>query len=138
MPRFLATIATLALLIPTISASPPTLREYDGDHTLDCSALWQTAPQHLPNLTVNLAQDVPRGTTLNFTDVGSFIPPAVDVGPFCRFSGNITTSDDSSVRFEVWLPPHDQWNGVRRRRACALGEAVSGADDLLLRRCSTT
>jgi len=37
-------------------------------------------------------------------------PVAIKV-PFCRVQGVIKPSDDSDIRFEVWLPPQSAWNG---------------------------
>ena len=117
LPHIVA-VSTISVLLA--SATPSrypdiTHRNNDWPAQIDCCGLWKQAPKHLANLTVNLAEDVSAGTTLNFTDVGSFIPSAIGVGPFCRFSGNITTSNTSSVRFEVWLPPKQKWNGVSWR-----------------------
>jgi hypothetical protein len=109
----LATFAVIASSLSTTTASPFNgNQDRYGDQQAACNKLWKSAPRHLDSLTVNLAEWVPAGSTLNYTSIGSFIPVAIDVGPFCRFSGNITTSDRSSVRFEVWLPPKEQWNGV--------------------------
>ncbi|MGO9418393.1 hypothetical protein [Roseiarcus sp.] len=38
------------------------------------------------------------------------VPVAIH-GPFCRVEGMIKTSDRSHVRFEVWLPQQNAWNG---------------------------
>jgi feruloyl esterase len=106
--------SVVVALASTSTASPLNGKQDHNDRHSACSDLWKSAPKHLDDLVVNLAEDVSAGSTLNYTSVGSFIPVAIDVGPFCRFSGNITTSDRSSVRFEVWLPPKEQWNGVGR------------------------
>ena len=37
--------------------------------------------------------------------------PVAIHGPFCRVEGMIKTSDRSHVRFEVWLPQQNAWNG---------------------------
>jgi hypothetical protein len=114
-PLLLATSAITILSSftrPTTASPLNGKQDHDGDQHAACNKLWKSAPRHLDSLTVNLAEWVPAGSTLNYTSIGSFIPVAIDVGPFCRFSGNITTSHRSSVRFEVWLPPKEQWNGV--------------------------
>lgn len=108
LASLLATTATSAVASPV---------ERDGgsssSNSTQCSTLAQTAPQHLSNLTVNFVNYVSAGSTINETSVAPYIAVGVDVGPFCRFSANITTSNKTSVRFEVWLPDEDAWNGVR-------------------------
>jgi hypothetical protein len=113
-PLLLAASGALvsSLTRPTTASPFNGKQDHDNDQHAACNKLWKSAPKHLDDLAVNLAEWVPAGSTLNYTSIGSFIPVAIDVGPFCRFSGNITTSDRSSVRFEVWLPPKEQWNGV--------------------------
>ena len=37
-------------------------------------------------------------------------PVAVNA-PFCRVQGTLKPSADSDIKFEVWLPPADKWNG---------------------------
>ena len=37
-------------------------------------------------------------------------PTALDA-PFCRIEGVIKPTSDSNIRFEVWLPPVEKWNG---------------------------
>lgn len=68
-----------------------------------CSTL---AQRSLPNTTITAAQAV---TT------GSFTPPGTqnviaNLPSFCRVSGVIAPTDDSQIRFEVWMPL-DNWNG---------------------------
>jgi hypothetical protein len=105
-------IGSLVGLATTAVASPLQGRDSYSDKYSKCNALWQEAPKHVAALTVNLANYVDAGTTINETANGAFIPVGTDLGPFCRFSANITTSAKSSVRFEVWLPDEDVWNGV--------------------------
>lgn len=110
-----AGLVGVATLATSASASPLQARNSWSDKYARCSALWDEAPKHLSALTVNLANYVEAGSTINETANGEFIPVGTDLGPFCRFSANITTSDKSSVRFEVWLPDDDVWNGVGLR-----------------------
>lgn len=107
-----AGLVGLATLAGSAYATPLQARDSWSDKYERCNALWEEAPKHLSALTVNLANYVDAGTTINETANGAFIPVGTDLGPFCRFSANITTSDKSSVRFEVWLPDDDVWNGV--------------------------
>jgi hypothetical protein len=59
----------------------------------------------LPSTTVTTAAMVPAGM---------FGPPLggtmLNVPAFCRFAGSIKPSDDSDIRFEVWMPA-EKWNG---------------------------
>jgi feruloyl esterase len=58
-------------------------------------------------------------TIVSATDIAPpFVTPVNGLGatttvtvPFCRVVGLATPSSDSSVSFEVWLPPADGWNG---------------------------
>ncbi|SPE36283.1 conserved exported hypothetical protein [Candidatus Sulfopaludibacter sp. SbA3] len=59
----------------------------------------------LPHTTVSVAQAVPAGT---FTPPGG--RPIADLPAFCRVAGAIKPTDDSDIRFEVWMPAIG-WNG---------------------------
>ena len=106
----------LAAFATSVSSTP--IANNDQPVKDKCNNLWQSAPASLADLTVNLAEYVPAGTTINETANGAYIAIGRDVGPFCRFSANITTSEMSSVRFEVWLPDADKWNGVSASCFC--------------------
>ena len=65
-----------------------------------CESLSGTA---LPNTEIATAESIPAGR---------FTPPygnAVDVPAFCRVTGVLRPSNDSYIRFEVWLPASG-WN----------------------------
>ena len=113
-------VVGLLALATSVSSSP--IANNDQPVKDKCNSLWQSAPASLADLTVNLAEYVPAGSTINETANGAFIAIGRDVGPFCRFSANITTSEMSSVRFEVWLPDADKWNGVSMSSFCGLRE----------------
>lgn len=70
--------------------------------TEGCEAL---ARLELPDTTINAAAAIPAG---------SFSPsegqPIRDLPAFCRVSGVIKPSSDSTIRFEVWMPSSG-WNG---------------------------
>ena len=47
-----------------------------------------------------------------FTAVSPYRSEPAEVAvPFCRVQGVIRPSEDSDIRFEVWLPPPASWNG---------------------------
>ncbi len=58
----------------------------------------------LPNTKIAVAQSVPAG---NFTP--PYGNPIDKLPAFCRVAGLITPTNDSFIRFEVWLPAAD-WN----------------------------
>src|SRR5947207_6751463 len=64
----------------------------------------------LPNVTIASATAVPAGS---FTTpaAGPFAPatPLPNMPAFCRIVGTATTSSDSSIGFEVWIPTAG-WN----------------------------
>ena len=61
----------------------------------------------LPNTTITLAQSVAAGA---FAPSGSAAAPYKDLPAFCRVAGVIKPSNDSDIKFEVWLPAAN-WNG---------------------------
>lgn len=110
-------LALTGLLVVDASASPLVSRNNDKA----CSGLFDEAPKYLSNLTVNLAEYVAAGSTINETLKAPAAPVATDLPEFCRFSANITTSATTSVRFEVWMPPKDSWNGVSTGTKASIG-----------------
>jgi feruloyl esterase len=60
----------------------------------------------IPTVTIRSAVAVPAG---------SFTPPgaqtALTLPAFCRVEGSARPTSDSDIRFEVWIPPVDTWNG---------------------------
>lgn len=101
-------LASKALLV---TAQNSTTGSGSRNDSAACAALMQSASQMLPNLTINTVEYVPAGTNYNDTQHGGFDPTvAYNISEHCRFSANISTSNMSSVRFEVWLPPASAWN----------------------------
>jgi feruloyl esterase len=91
----------LALLLQPSTAPPPT-GSYGGEPAT-CEGLAAIA---LTNTTVTHAETVTTGT---------LVPPGSNQGltrlpHFCRVAGVITTTPESRIRFEVWLPL-EGWNG---------------------------
>jgi feruloyl esterase len=70
----------------------------------------------IPNVTIKSATAVPAGP---FTPSGAPIagdgqargPAAMTLPAFCRVEGTARPTSDSDIKFEVWIPPADAWNG---------------------------
>lgn len=60
----------------------------------------------IPTVTVNAATTVPAGL---FSPPGS--PSPITVPAFCRVEATARPTSDSEIKFEVWIPPVDAWNG---------------------------
>jgi len=61
----------------------------------------------LANTTITAAQSVAAGA---FTPPGATNAPYKNLPAFCRVTGVIKPTDDSEIRFEVWMPTQG-WNG---------------------------
>ncbi len=61
----------------------------------------------LPNTTITTAQAVAAAA---FTPPGSAAAPYMDLPAFCRVAGVIKPTNDSEIKFEVWMPSSG-WNG---------------------------
>lgn len=60
----------------------------------------------IPNVVINAATAVPAGS---FSPPGSTSP--ITVPAFCRVEATARPTSDSDIRFEVWIPPTEAWNG---------------------------
>src|SRR5262252_836808 len=60
----------------------------------------------IPNVTIVAAGTQPAGP---FTPPGSRNP--IMLPEFCRIEGVARPTSDSEIRFEVWIPPAEAWNG---------------------------
>ena len=60
----------------------------------------------IPDITINAAAMVAGG---NFTPPGS--TAALTVPTFCRVEATARPTSDSEIKFEVWIPPAEAWNG---------------------------
>ncbi|MEX0744498.1 MAG: tannase/feruloyl esterase family alpha/beta hydrolase [Phycisphaeraceae bacterium] len=87
----LAIAALLAGIAPALAAAP-----------MSCESL---AGLSLPDTTITIAAVVPAGT---FDPPGANTPP-IDTAA-CRVAGAIAPTNDSDIRFEVWMPVSG-WNG---------------------------
>src|SRR5690349_19570184 len=65
----------------------------------------------IPDVTVNAATMMPAG----FTPPGPQVPGAnanaTPLPPFCRVEATARPTSDSEIKFEVWIPPAEAWNG---------------------------
>jgi len=90
-----AMVASLPLL-----AFPAGIGAADGT---PCAAL---ASLTIPNVVINAATAVPAGA---FSPPGSTSP--ITLPAFCRVEATARPTSDSDIRFEVWIPPSEAWNG---------------------------
>ena len=60
----------------------------------------------IPNVEITSAAALPAGP---FSAPGSRGPMTVPA--FCRIEGVARPANDSEIRFEVWIPPAESWNG---------------------------
>ncbi|MEO8681702.1 MAG: tannase/feruloyl esterase family alpha/beta hydrolase, partial [Vicinamibacterales bacterium] len=60
----------------------------------------------IPSVTINAA---------TVMAAGSFMPPgaqtAMALPAFCRVEATARPTTDSEIKFEVWIPPTEAWNG---------------------------
>ncbi|KAM0437875.1 hypothetical protein ACHAPT_002240 [Fusarium lateritium] len=100
-----ALVSALLLALPTVGASPSQSSSYANS----CAGLGEKL--QLPNATIHFAELVKAGTNLTFPDPPPTCPTRSQVvkTDICRLSFNVSTSTNSSVRFETWLPL--EWSG---------------------------
>jgi feruloyl esterase len=60
----------------------------------------------IPNVTIKSAEAITAGT---FTPPGA--QAQMSLPAFCRVEGTARPTTDSDIKFEVWIPPIDAWNG---------------------------
>ena len=60
----------------------------------------------MPTITIKSASAVPAGP---FTPPGA--NTAMTLPAFCRVEATARPTSDSEIKFEVWIPPADAWNG---------------------------
>jgi hypothetical protein len=89
----------MKLVVLTFALAAPLILSGDAPN---CEGL---AAIRLPNTTIAVAESRPAG---EFTPPGG--KPIVNLPAFCRVAGSIKPSQDSDIRFEVWLPSAN-WNG---------------------------
>ena len=93
-------VAALAL------ASSPLFVEVMTPAASSGTACATLAALTIPNVTIKSATAV---------SAGAFTPPgaqaAMTLPAFCRIEATARPTSDSDIRFEVWIPPIDTWNG---------------------------
>lgn len=92
------------LLVTTVSMQAQAPRPPAG------TACAQLASLTIPQVTINAATPVAAG---GFTVPGPQLPGA-NTSPlpaFCRVEATARPTSDSEIKFEVWIPPVDAWNG---------------------------
>ncbi len=108
MSRRLA--AALAVALVPVLARVATPAASAGTSCVNLAALT------IPNVTIKSATAVPAGP---FTPPGAAIagdgqargPAAMTLPAFCRVEGTARPTSDSDIKFEVWIPPAEAWNG---------------------------
>jgi feruloyl esterase len=63
----------------------------------------------LPNVTISAAQTIPAG---NYTAANN--QTFTNLPAFCRVAATATPTTQSQIKFEVWMPPAEDWNKIFR------------------------
>ena len=98
MTRRLLTACAVAMLPIALEVATPA-----ASNGTSCASL---AALTIPNVTIRSAAAVAAGP---FTPPGA--QNAMTLPAFCRIEGTARPTADSDIRFEVWIPPADAWNG---------------------------
>jgi pimeloyl-ACP methyl ester carboxylesterase len=84
----------------------PLAGELVADAASNGTACSNLAALTIPTITIRSATAV---------NAGPFIPPgasnAMTLPAFCRVEATARPTSDSEIKFEVWIPPADAWNG---------------------------
>src|SRR3954470_12056813 len=70
----------------------------------------------IPSVTIRSATAVPAGpftppTVSIVADNEARGPASMTLPAFCRVEATARPTTDSEIRFEVWIPPAEEWNG---------------------------
>lgn len=94
------------LLAGTLVASIPLLAQTVATAKSGGTACANLVSLTIPDVTIN-------GATV--VAAGGFTPPAaqtaITVPAFCRVEATARPTGDSNIKFEVWIPPAEAWNG---------------------------
>src|SRR5438874_13232157 len=93
-------VAAFALALTPLFAEVSTPAASTGTACANLAALT------IPNVTIKSATAAPAGP---FTPPGA--QTALTLPAFCRIEATARPTSDSDIRFEVWIPPVDAWNG---------------------------
>src|SRR4051812_32377213 len=91
--------AVTVAMIPLVGAVVTTAATY-GTSCANLAALT------IPNITIRAATNVQAGP---FTAPGA--QNSLTLPAFCRVEATARPTSDSDIKFEVWLPPAEAWNG---------------------------
>src|SRR5213592_3584002 len=97
-PRFLTSMA-IVMVLP-LAAAALAMGAPPGTACVNLKALT------IPGVEITAAAAVPAGP---FLAPGSRNPMTLPA--FCRVEGVARPVTDSEIRFEVWIPPAEAWNG---------------------------
>src|SRR3954447_13344818 len=97
---------TRRLVAGFLVALLPLAGELAADASSNGTACSNLAALTIPTITIRSATAV---------NAGPFIPPgasnAMTLPAFCRVEATARPTSDSEIKFEVWIPPADAWNG---------------------------
>src|SRR4051794_25697797 len=97
---------TRRLVAGFLVALLPLAGELVADASSNGTACSNLAALTIPTITIRSATAV---------NAGPFIPPggsnAMTLPAFCRVEATARPTSDSEIKFEVWIPPADDWNG---------------------------
>src|SRR3954463_14006695 len=97
---------TRRLVAGFLVALLPLAGELVADASANGTACSNLAALTIPTITIRSATAV---------NAGPFIPPgasnAMTLPAFCRVEATARPTSDSEIKFEVWIPPTDSWNG---------------------------
>jgi len=93
-------------LTGTFVASLPLLVFPFGIQAADGTPCAALASLTIPNVVINAATAVAAGS---FSPPGSTAPMTLPA--FCRVEATARPTSDSEIKFEVWIPPTEAWNG---------------------------
>jgi feruloyl esterase len=108
---------TRRLLAALVLASSPLLGEAITPAASAGTTCANLAALTIPNVTIRSATVVPAGP---FTPPGTQTvvdgqpqraPAPMTLPAFCRIEATARPTSDSDIRFEVWIPPVEAWNG---------------------------
>src|SRR5436309_2380540 len=97
---------TRRLVVAFIAATLPLLAETTAPAASNGTACANLAALTIPNVTIRSATAVAAGP---FTPPGS--QTTLTLPAFCRVEAAAKPTSDSDIKFEVWIPPAEAWNG---------------------------
>ena len=103
------------LILAFAAAVIPTLVQVSTPAAAGGTACANLAALTLPNVTVKSANPVPAGvfTPPSLTGADGQVrgPASMTLPAFCRVEATARPTSDSEIKFEVWIPPVEAWNG---------------------------